>query len=141
MISKNRGYTIAEDIKMTEGVKCSCEAAIIGLYACAGGSNVGQMANKVAVELTKHGKGKIMCTVGVGGQVPGIIKSTEGTDEIIAIDGCPLLCAKKSLELSGFTVDKSIVISELGMKKGGNLDLEESDVIEMMSKVETALGN
>ncbi|WP_407354912.1 putative zinc-binding protein [Methanolobus sp. WCC5] len=132
---------MAEDIKIAEGVKCACEAAIIGLYACAGGSNVGQMANKVAVELTKQGKGKIMCTVGIGGQVPGIIKSTEGTDEIIAIDGCPLLCAKKSLELAGFTVDKGIVISELGMKKGGSLDLEESDVSEMMSKVETALVN
>jgi uncharacterized metal-binding protein len=82
-----------------------------------------------------------MCTVGIGGAVPGIIKSTEGTDEIIAIDGCPLLCAKKSLELAGFTVDKSIVITELGMKKGGNLDMEESNVIEMMSKVQTALGN
>ncbi|TGC10753.1 zinc-binding protein [Methanolobus halotolerans] len=126
---------------MTEGVKCACEAAIIGLYACAGGSNVGQMANKVAVELTKQGKGKIMCTVGIGGNVQGIIKSAEGTDEIIAIDGCPLLCAKKSLELAGFTVDKSIVITELGMKKSGSLDLQENDVKEIMAKMEDALAD
>jgi Uncharacterized conserved protein len=132
---------MAEELKMAEGVKCACEAAIIGLYACAGGSNVGQMSNKVAVELTKQGKGKIMCTVGIGGDVPGIIKSTEGTDEIVAIDGCLLVCAKKSLERAGFTVDKSIVISELGMKKGGSLDLEESDVKDIMAKVETVLGN
>ncbi len=132
---------MAGEIKMAEGVKCACEAAIVGLYACAGGSNVGQMANKVAVELTKQGKGKIMCTVGIGGDVPGIIKSTEGTDEIIAIDGCALVCAKKTLERAGFTVDKSIVITELGMKKGGKLDLEETEVNEIMSKVENSLGN
>ncbi|MDP2218073.1 MAG: putative zinc-binding protein [Methanolobus sp.] len=132
---------MAEELKITQGVKCACEAAIIGLYACAGGSNVGQMANKVAVELTKQGKGKIMCTVGIGGNVPGIIKSTEGTDEIVAIDGCPLLCAKKSLERAGFTVDKGIVITELGMKKGGSLDLQESDVNEILVKVEDALTN
>jgi uncharacterized metal-binding protein len=129
------------EIKMAEAVKCACEAANIGLYACSGGSNVGQMANIVAVELTKKGKGKIMCTVGIGGNVPGIIKSTEGTDKIVAIDGCSLVCAKKSLERAGFTIDKSIVITELGMKKGGKLDLEETEVNEIMAKVETALGN
>jgi len=132
---------MTEELKMAEGPACACEAAIIGLYACSGGSNVGQMANRVAVELTKQGKGKIMCTVGIGGNVSGIIKSAEGTDEIIAIDGCPLLCAKKSLERAGFTVDKNLVITELGMKKGGSLDLEENDVKEMMTKVEAALGN
>ena len=128
------------EIKMAEGVKCACEAAIVGLYACAGGSNVGQMANKVAVDLTNKGKGKIMCTVGIGGNVPGIIKSTEGTDEIIAIDGCALVCAKKTLERAGFTVDKHIILSELGMKKNKELDLNENEVNEIMAKVESALG-
>ncbi|MCC7576658.1 MAG: zinc-binding protein [Methanomethylovorans sp.] len=124
---------------MTEGVKCTCEAAIVGLYACAGGSNVGQMTNKVAVELTKKGKGKIMCTVGIGGDVPGILKSTEGTDEIIAIDGCALMCAKRSLERAGFTVDKHVILSELGMKKNKELDLNENEANEIMAKVEEAL--
>ena len=131
---------MAEEIKMAEGVKCACEASIVGLYACAGGSNVGQMSNKVAVELTKQGIGKIMCTVGIGGDVSGIIKSTEGTDEIIAIDGCALVCAKKTLERAGFTVDKHIILSELGMKKNKELDLNENEVNEIMAKVESALG-
>ncbi|AGB49155.1 hypothetical protein Metho_0913 [Methanomethylovorans hollandica DSM 15978] len=132
---------MAGEIKMADGVKCACEAAIVGLYACAGACNVGQMANKVAVELTKKGKGKMMCTVGIGGGVPGIIKSTEGTDEIIAIDGCALVCAKKTLERAGFTVDKSIVITEFGMKKEGKLDLEETEVNDIIAKVENALVN
>lgn len=130
---------MAGEIKMAEGVKCACEAAIVGLYACAGGSNVGQMANKVAIELTKKGKGMIMCTVGIGGDVPGIIKSAEGTDEIIAIDGCALVCAKKSLERAGFTVDKHVILSELGMKKNKELDLNEKEVNEIMVKAEEAL--
>lgn len=137
---------MAEDITTvksatTKAAKCACEATITGLYACAGGSNVGQMANKLAVELTKQGKGKIMCTVGIGGKVPGIIKSTEGTDEIIAIDGCALICARKSLELAGFNVTKHIVLTEMGMQKNKDLDLEEKEVKEMMAKVESALAN
>jgi uncharacterized metal-binding protein len=131
---------MAEDIKMAKiakTAKCACEAAFVGLYACSGGSNVGQMANRIAVELTKQGKGNIMCTVGIGGNVPGIMKSTEGTDEIIAIDGCPLICARRSLELAGFTVNKHIVLTELGMQKNKELDLEGSEIKEMMTKVES----
>ncbi|WP_462272252.1 hypothetical protein [Methanohalophilus sp.] len=41
---------------MTEKPTCACEAAIIGLYICSGSSDVGQMPNKIAVELTKQGK-------------------------------------------------------------------------------------
>lgn len=132
---------MAEDLKMAKNAKCACEAANIGLYACAGGSNAGQMSNRVAVELTRQGKGRIMCTAGIGGKVPGILKSTEGTDEIIAIDGCALICAKKSLELAGFRVDKHIVLTELGMQKNKDLDLQESEVKEIMTRVENALGN
>lgn len=119
--------------------KCACETATSGIYACAGGSNVGQMSNRVAVELARQGKGKIMCTVGIGGKVPGIIKSTEGTDEIIAIDGCALICARKSLELAGFAIDKHIVLTELGMQKDKDLDLQDNEVREIMARVQSAL--
>jgi uncharacterized metal-binding protein len=129
---------MAEDIKMA---KCACDAAFVGLYACSGGSNVGQMTNKVAVELTKQGKGKIMCTVGIGAAVPGIMKSTEGTDEIVAIDGCSLVCAKKSLERAGFSVNKHIVLTELGIQKNKELDLDENEVKEVMSKVDSIVSS
>ena len=86
---------MAETVKIAEAAKCACEAANIGLYACSGASNVGQIANQVAIELTKKGKGRMMCTAGIGGRIPGIMKSTEGTDEIVVIDGCSLSCTKK----------------------------------------------
>ncbi len=127
------------EIKMAEGVKCACEAAIVGLYACAGGSNVGQMANKVAIELTKKGKGRMMCTAGIGARVPGIMKSTEGTDEIIAIDGCSLNCTKKSLELAGFLVDTHIVLTELGVVKNKQLDIDANEINEILAKIEQDL--
>lgn len=48
---------------------------------------------------------------------------------------------KKTLERAGFTVDKSIVITEFGMKKEGKLDLEETEVNDIIAKVENALVN
>ncbi|MCQ6963162.1 zinc-binding protein [Methanolobus chelungpuianus] len=126
---------------MATAAKCACEATVTGLYACAGACNVGQMANKIAVELTKQGKGRMMCTAGIGARIPGIMKSTEGTDEIIAIDGCALTCARKSLELAGFTVNKHVVLTELGMQKNKDLDLQENEVSAVMARVGSALGN
>ena len=58
-----------------------------------------------------------MCTSGIGGRVSGIMKSAEASDKIIVIDGCPLNCARKTLELAGFKVDNHIIISESSESK------------------------
>ncbi|MFA0822856.1 MAG: putative zinc-binding protein [Methanomethylovorans sp.] len=125
---------------MEETVKCACEAANIGLYACSGASNVGQLANRLAIELTKNGKGRMMCTAGIGGRIPGIMKSTEGTDVIIAIDGCSLNCTRRSLELAGFTVNTHVVLTELGVAKNKQLDVDSNEVSEVLVKLDKVLG-
>ncbi len=127
------------EVKMAEGGKCAFEAANIGLYACSGASNVGQIANKVAIELTKKGKGRMMCTAGIGARIPGIMKSTEGTDEIIVIDGCSLNCTKNSLELAGFSVNAHIVLTELGVTKNKQLDVDANEINEILAKIEQDL--
>jgi uncharacterized metal-binding protein len=124
---------------MVETVKCACEAANIGLYACSGASNVGQMANRIAIELTKQGKGRMICTAGIGGRIPGIMKSTEGTDKIVVIDGCSLNCTRKSLELAGFTVDTHIVLTELGVAKNKQLDVDANEMNKLLTKFEKSV--
>ncbi|KKG00384.1 zinc-binding protein [Methanosarcina mazei] len=124
---------------MAEETKCSCGSANVGIFACSGASNVGQIANKIAVELTKQEVGKMMCTVGIGGRINGLLKSAEGSERLIAIDGCPLNCTKETLELAGFTPDRHIVISELGIKKNKDLDLKDEEVKEAMDKVKEIL--
>ena len=37
---------------------------------------------------------------------------------LIAIDGCPQDCAKKTLELAGFTGVQHVRVTDLGFKKG-----------------------
>lgn len=124
---------------MAEETKCSCGSANVGIFACSGASNVGQIANKIAVELTKQEVGKMMCTVGIGGRINGLLKSADGSDRLIAIDGCPLNCTKETLELAGFTPDRHIVVSELGIKKNKDLDLKDEEVKEAMDKVKEIL--
>lgn len=63
---------------MADKVKCSCESDNVAIFPCAGASNVGQISNKVGIELAKNGVGTMMCTVGIGGHRPGLVKSAEG---------------------------------------------------------------
>jgi uncharacterized metal-binding protein len=75
-----------------------------------------------------------MCTAGIGARASGIMKSAEASDRIIAIDGCPVNCASKTLELAGFKVDSHIIISEFGIKKTREKELKEDEVSEALKK-------
>ena len=111
-------------------VKCACsgDEKSVYLYACSGGSNVGQMTNEIAKELTLKGKGTIFCLAGVGGRMSGFIESSRAADARIALDGCPVSCARKTLEEAGLFVDQHIIITDLGMKKGPELKLKEEEI-------------
>ena len=130
---------MAENLVMVDKVKCSCESDNVGIFPCAGASNTGQISNKIAIELAKSGVGTMMCTVGIGGHRSGLIKSAEGCERIIAIDGCPVNCARETLEHAGIAVDTHIVITELGVKKNHDLDIPPAQIKEVMEKVSEIL--
>ncbi|WP_292386946.1 putative zinc-binding protein [Methanosarcina sp. UBA5] len=119
---------------MTEETKCACGSANVAIFPCVGASNVGQISNKIAIELEKQNIGNLMCTAGIGARAPGLMKSAEASDRIIAIDGCPVNCASKTLELAGFKVDKHILISELGIKKNKDKNLKDNEISEALEK-------
>ncbi len=108
--------------------KCSCEPTEILIFPCSGGSNVGQIANHVGVKLTQDGMGKFFCLAGIGGHVSGMIESTKAGKVIVAIDGCPVACAKKTLEHAGFKIDEYVEITSMDIEKNHNLNPLPSDV-------------
>lgn len=120
---------------MPEETKCACGSANVAIYPCVGAANVGQLSNRIAIELEKQGIGNLMCTAGIGARAPGLMKSAEASDRVIAINGCPVNCASKTLELAGFEVDKHIIISELGIKKSKEKDLKDQEVADTLGKV------
>lgn len=120
---------------MPEETKCACGSTNVAIFSCAGAANVGQLSNRIAIELEKQGIGNLMCTAGIGARAPGLMKSAEASDRIITIDGCPVNCASKTLELAGFKTDRQIVISELGIKKSKERDLKDQEVADTLEKV------
>jgi uncharacterized metal-binding protein len=103
-----------------------CSAAPRLIFACSGAADVGELSDLAARELTVEGVGKMFCLAGIGGRVSGIMANTQAAQAILAIDGCPLDCAKKTLENAGFTKFEHIRLSDLGMEKGKTAVTEEA---------------
>jgi uncharacterized metal-binding protein len=111
---------------MSKNEGCACNSAPKLIFACSGAADVGAIADQAARKLTREGAGKMFCLAGIGGRVSGIMASTQAASEILAIDGCPLGCAKNSLEQAGITKYRHLQLSELGFAKGQSPATEEN---------------
>jgi uncharacterized metal-binding protein len=108
------------------------------IFSCSGAADVGELADRAARKLTREKQGKMFCLAGIGGRVSGILKSTEAAASILAIDGCALDCAKKSLEEAGFKRVNHLRLSDLGFDKG-ETSVNESNIAQVMKKAERYL--
>lgn len=102
---------------------CGCSARIETkmptlIFSCSGCADVGEIADRAARGLTASGEGKMFCLAGVGGRVPGIMKTVAEAPALVAIDGCPLDCAAHCLAQAGFTDYAHIRLTDEGFTKG-----------------------
>lgn len=118
--------------------ECACGTAPKLIFACSGAADVGQIADLAARRLAAEGAGKMFCLAGVGGRVSGIMATTKAAAAILAIDGCPLDCARKTLEEAGFSEFEHLRLSDLGMEKGQSLAMKER-VEKVVSRAKTRL--
>ena len=104
---------------------CECTSAPTLIFPCSGAADVGEISDRVARKLTREGVGKMFCLAGVGGHVNNIITSTSAAGKILAIDGCPVDCAKKTLEHAGFSDVAHVRVTDLGCEKGKSVVTDE----------------
>ena len=121
--------------------KCFCEPDEVLIFPCSGGSNVGQIANHAAMDLTALDKGKMYCLAGIGGKVSNIILTTKLAKKIVAIDGCPVHCARKTLEHAGIDVDVHVVVTELKIEKRNDFFMDLDEINKVANKVTAQLRN
>lgn len=107
----------------------------IMILACSGGSNVGQLSNQAAVELTWEGYGKMFCLAGIGGQLSGFVQSARDAPVMVAIDGCPIGCAKAVLEQAQVPLKNYLVLTDEGFEKNKNLKLDREDIDRVKAAV------
>jgi uncharacterized metal-binding protein len=111
---------------VNEKCSCSCGDGPKLIFPCSGGSDVGEIADQASRKLTREGIGRMYCLAGIGGRVSGIMASTESASKILVIDGCPLNCAKRTLEEAGFSDFVHLQLAEIGLKKGHSLVSNEN---------------
>jgi len=78
----------------------------------------------------------MFCLVGIAGRVSPILKTTEDSARILAIDGCDLDCARNCLELADFRNFVHIRLNDLGLEKGRSPVTEQvvQTVADMISR-------
>ena len=108
----------------TEG-RC-CGAAPKLVFACSGAADVGQIADLAARKLAAEGAGRMFCLAGIGGRVSPIMDAAQAAAAILAIDGCSLDCARKTLDEAGLTRFQHLRLSDMGIERGSSPATEET---------------
>jgi uncharacterized metal-binding protein len=107
---------------------CCAPPGNIMLLSCSGGSNVGQLANQAAVELTQEGFGKVSCLAGIGAHLSGFVQSAKDVPDLIVIDGCEIGCSKGILNQAEVPLKNYLVLTDIGIQKNKNFFLKREDI-------------
>jgi len=110
---------------------CMCQEAGVLVFSCSGAADVGEVTDRVARKIAKCGQAKMFCLAGIGAHISGMIESAKAAKKIIAIDGCPVSCAKKTLEHVGFNVI-SHNLKNMGFEKG-KTEVNEANIEKIAS--------
>jgi uncharacterized metal-binding protein len=113
------------------GNNCMCQEAGVLVFSCSGAADVGEIADRVARKIAKCGQAKMFCLAGIGAQIRGMIESAKSAKKIVAIDGCPVSCAKKTLEHAGFNVI-AYNLKNMGFEKG-KTEVSETNIEKIAS--------
>jgi len=85
--------------------KCSCDCGGTkgnGLVvSCSGASNLGQIANALAVAMQEEGLGQMSCLAALAAEIPAYIQAAQNADDLLVIDGCSIACGYKIADAMG----------------------------------------
>ena len=120
---------------MTEKTPCSCgsnEPKRI-IFPCAGQASTGQLTNLAALQLTDEGYGSIACVALLATGAENLVANALKADEIVILDGCPMLCAKKIAGAQGIAGGQHIIVTELGITKGPSRNYTNDDIEKIVA--------
>jgi uncharacterized metal-binding protein len=124
---------------MDEKGECFCGSSDVCVVACSGASNVGQISNQTALELARAKVAGFFCLTGVGGHIKGMVKSAKEARLMIAIDGCPVQCAAKTLQHADIEPAIQIMVIDLGIEKSHDIAIDEKACSKVVEKVKEEL--
>jgi uncharacterized metal-binding protein len=110
------------------------------VYACSGCSDAGEIADRVARQLTRDGAAQMSCLAGIGGRVKSLVMKAENAERILVVDGCPLNCAAHTLKLAGFQKLDHLELHKIGIRKG-SCPVTEERIVAGVAAAKSILAN
>ena len=109
------------------------------VYSCSGCSSAAQMANYLALQLDRANIAEMSCIAGLGGDVKKMVNTAKKADKIIAIDGCPLSCAKATLKRHGLEPASYYQLADWGIKKVQHTDFDKAEADRVLETIKNNL--
>lgn len=97
------------------------------------------MANHIAVSLDRRGAAEMSCIAGVGGDVRPLVRLAKSGRPIVAIDGCPLACARSCLARHGVAPSQHHVLRDFGVRKSPHESFDAVLAEQVREQIEKAL--
>jgi uncharacterized metal-binding protein len=118
---------------------CAGRKKTVLLYACSGGANVAEIADKVARQLMFDGCGSMFCLAGIGAGIEGMVQTAKEADVNLVIDGCPMDCARKVFENAGIMNYAYVKVTDLGIEKVKGIRCTDEQVAKVVAKARELL--
>lgn len=99
------------------------------------------MANDIAVRLDREGLAEMSCIAGVGGDVGPIVQLARSGRRVIAVDGCPLACAKSCLDRHQIEISVHAVLTRFGVGKNLHQDYDPREAERARGKIAALISN
>jgi uncharacterized metal-binding protein len=97
-----------------------------------GPCNFGQLANQAAVELTREGMATMLNLPALAAHRPMFVQAAEELARtLMVVDGCAMKCARSVIELLGIPLGICVVLTDFGIEKSDNLELQQEDLIKV----------
>lgn len=94
------------------------------------------MANRIAVDLDRRRVAEMSCIAGIGAGIQSFIHQARQADVMIAIDGCPLECARQCLEQKNLRrPDLHYELSKFGVRKALHEDFDKAQAEFIMNAI------
>lgn len=104
------------------------------VVSCSGGSNVGQVANLMAIKMTQQGLANMTCLAALGAHLPDYIEKVKDSN-LVVLDGCPVACARQVVEHIGLRDYQYFVVTEMGVEKVKRFDQVQNEAEQVWEKV------
>lgn len=109
------------------------------LYACSGGANVAEVADKAARDLMFAGQGSMFCLAGLGAGIQGMVQTAKDADLNVVLEGCSMDCAKKVFDKLGLINYVQVRCTDLGMEKVKGVRATDAQVATLVAKAKEVI--